>query len=493
MRHIAAPYQIVKKAFDELWNDKVKNAEKSRGLPQPVLTHEIYLYLVKRDYPFKDRRTLPNALINLATVKNPSIRKVEREGEFLKAWAPAGVFDDELDLSNLYSGDYERIKTAVRRACARLNRPVSSTDVMKELNADQELSLKTSNSLSLNLNWCAKDNVLFYNKPVRRDHYRCVRRIGNYNGKTFYFFVNKKEAAKHRAYVSFLRISREWEQSCLRQHLDDLESCRLPSVAAGRARLIILQATRINSELNEITASGALNSEVLREAGFLQENVSKLIIDAEEWIHVNKIANLNLPVDVDENTPAWTSEELLSVLKPIHPALQNVKTANKVITLLSDEIRRVSNPEFRMRFSRNPQEAALFLFDRTDALLVTALRAGGYECCMQAMLAVNELGYLRDERFVIPALKSDVFEERLSAVACLAFLRSEKGNEGLRKSMLEDPDPNIREAATWAFAFASEPNSIPIVEQLAKTDPNHNVRDFAGNISKVRHEELWKV
>lgn len=69
---------------------------------------------------------------------------------------------------------------------------------------------------------------------------------------------------------------------------------------------------------------------------------------------------------------------------------------------------------------------------------------GGPECSFQAMLASNELGWLRDPRFVFPALASKSFEIRLAGISCLAFLYSNAGNTQLRHLATNDPDAGAR-------------------------------------------------
>src|SRR5205085_7303454 len=114
---------------------------------------------------------------------------------------------------------------------------------------------------------------------------------------------------------------------------------------------------------------------------------------------------------------------------------------NKLIRLVFHSIRRVPNPGFRSRFNQKPDEAAEYLFDRTDALLYAAQKWGGYECCFQSALAASNLGLLRDARFVFPLLSMKPFDDRLTGVACLAFLQTEESIERLKDAAVGDPSP----------------------------------------------------
>jgi hypothetical protein len=59
-----------------------------------------------------------------------------------------------------------------------------------------------------------------------------------------------------------------------------------------------------------------------------------------------------------------------------------VKKASRLLGLVKDAIRRVDNPGFIYRFSKDRCQASEYLFDRTDALIYIAKEWGGYEFCL---------------------------------------------------------------------------------------------------------------
>ena len=189
--------------------------------------------------------------------------------------------------------------------------------------------------------------------------------------------------------------------------------------------------------------------------------------------------------------PGLTSEELLTILKPLYPQAEKITNAAQLITLKYDSIRRIPNPAFVSRFAKDPQVAAEFLYDRTDALLYAAKQWGGPECCLQAMLASNELGWLRDPRFVFPALGSKGFEVRLAAIACLAFLGSNEGNEQLRELAIKDVDPGVRQSALWAYGFAHGEGAFELASRQAEDDISSQVRSFAEKVQQWSDSEWW--
>ena len=205
---------------------------------------------------------------------------------------------------------------------------------------------------------------------------------------------------------------------------------------------------------------------------------------------------IDIPRNISLAIPGWTAAELLQVLKPLYPAAKDMDSPNRLTRYISTEIRRYRNPEFESRFSKTPRKASEYLYDRTDALLLTATRWGGNECRMQAMMARSELGTLRDPRFVYPALGSPVFEGRLMAIACLAFLWSEEGNELLLKTILNDVEPGLRQSALWAYGFAGGEGAAELIVQQAENAPDERARvSFREMIEslKINGGLWWKI
>src|SRR5690606_6126412 len=119
---------------------------------------------------------------------------------------------------------------------------------------------------------------------------------------------------------------------------------------------------------------------------------------------------------------------------PRYPLACEGLTPARLVPLLDRQIRRIPNPHFKWRFSTDDSAATEYLFDAVSALSYAAFRWGDEDERYYANLAATTLGYLRDHRFVTPVLDCERFEERLIAVACLAFLG--------------DPEDRLAEVAT---------------------------------------------
>jgi hypothetical protein len=177
---------------------------------------------------------------------------------------------------------------------------------------------------------------------------------------------------------------------------------------------------------------------------------------------------------------------------PLYPSAQKLTDSNRLVGLLK-KVRRIPNPIYTHRFCKDHQKAAEYVFDRTDVLLFAATRWGGHECCFQAMLAKSQLGLLRDARFVFPVLKRESFEERLTGVACLAFLWSDKGNQLLREIATSDSNPSVRQSALWACGFAEVEWIRDLLGERSKDDPSASVRNFAKAALEQAETSWWAM
>lgn len=121
------------------------------------------------------------------------------------------------------------------------------------------------------------------------------------------------------------------------------------------------------------------------------------------------------------------------------------------------------------------------LFESADLLMGVASRWGGSECRYQAFLAKQELGNLRDARFILPAFNSDKSEDRITGIAWLAFLRAEP--EIIYNLALNDPVVEVRQTALWAYSFMGGLNHRQLAARLSETDLSLTVRSLAASIA----------
>jgi hypothetical protein len=271
---------------------------------------------------------------------------------------------------------------------------------------------------------------------------------------------------------------------------------KLASKLTLEALLVKAEAEALTNNIDELLGKSVVDGATRHEVESLRGEVSEIMEAASRWLVNNNIAYLDIPRDISLAIPGWTAAELLEALKPLYPAAQEMKSPNRLTTFINKKIRRFPNPEFESRFSKVPHKASEYLYDRTDALLFAATRWGGHECRMQAMMVRVEIGALRDPRFIYPALKSVIFEERLRGVAGLAFLWSDRGNELLRHAAVNDTESGVRLSALWAYGFAGGDGAEELLLRQAGCDSDARARtSFKDMIEGLAANEgsWWKI
>ncbi len=488
--------QAVTRTFEELWAERARQATAESLKPRPLSTGEIRASLRASSYSeqysenLADPMVFVNAMQQLAVSGNPVVRKIKRPGHRAVLWAPVDVKDADLDIVDAYASDIERIYEAVRRAEKLLANPVMLGDIKSQVELDSSLQPNSSSSISSILADAMKGGSTDGKSVKGRRTTRLVYRIGKVADNAYYSTSNIPAA---RAFVELERLALRWKAMGASEQLNMIETCSLPCVATGRMRLIASEVASIMTHLKRLREGGHLSGEAKRKANELHGRMVTVANNARAWLDRSALDDLRLPTKVDTYIPGWTADELLREVKPLYPRAQTVKKASRLLGLIKDAIRRVDNPGFVYRFSKDQYEASEYLFDRTDALIYIAKEWGGYECSLQAILAGNELGLLRDSRFVLPELEATDFNARLSAIACLAFLRSELGNERLRKLAIDDPDPGVRQSALWAYGFAGGTGAQELLVSRSKVDKDNRVRTFAKNVLNVSLDSWWML
>lgn len=485
--------EVVAQIFNELWSERMNQAAASGRKPCPLSTGEIRERLNKTSrYPelLADPLTLVNAMQQLAKSDNATIRKVRRPKMRSVLWAPKNVEDTDLDINDTYASDAERVCEAVRRATCSLGRPVNLNDIQDQVESDPTLQPAVSSGLFSILSDIAKETVDAGDGTRRKRAAQHVYRIGKIGEVSYYFTERTPEA---EAFVEIGGLEARWAAIRIDEEINSIEICSLPSVAIGRAMLVETEIGPFLHNLNRLCNSGHLSATLQQRASEIRDRVIASRNAAHKWLNHCDSRSLRIPNRVNADVPGWTCDELLKVIRPLYPRSQKIEKGSKLAPLIGDAIRRVPNPEFVNRFSDDPRKASEYLYDRTDALIYSAKEWGGYECCLQATLAGNELGFLRDPCFVFPALEILDFNARLVAIACLAFLPSETGNERLRRIAINDSDPGVRQSALWAYGFAGGTDASELIDARSKDDIDVRVRVFADEVLKASGESWWKL
>jgi len=476
--------ELVAQTFSEVWADHEKEAKASGARPKPITTSQIRARLRSQPNPHSnldDPQTVVSALIQLASTDYPLIRKIHREGERSVRWVPMGMLDEDIETVDSYASDIERISEAIDRAVKRLGRPVTSSDVQDEVDRDSSLRPAGKSNLVNVISEAAKETIWAKDLPRRPKVIRRVFRAGSIKD-TSYYFNDAKSLPSAKSYVALRQLELTWEESGILEDLEGAKLCSLPTVATGRAMMAAAEINHILEGVVGLLKSNEMEESTREDALALRRKLNSALKDAKDKFSSYAPEDSNLHAQVVPEVSGWTAAELLPIISPLYTAARNIDRTSQLIPLLEKSIRRVPNPTYENRFASEARAAAEFLFDRTDALLYMALTFGGRECRLQARFARNELGLLRDPRFIFPALVSSDFHRRLIGVSCLAFLWSDEGNVQLKRLAVEDPDPGVRQSSLWAYWFSNNEDGWELINRRAQDDPDEIVWSFAQHV-----------
>ncbi len=483
--------EFVLSSFDEIWSDHLSVATNNDGsLPLPVITGEVRAK-ISASGKFGDKLTNPKDLIaamqQLAQTQNPKIRKIKRRGQKAILWIPFDVEENAVNLGQAYAHDTERIEEAVRRASIRLDRPVNFREITEEIDNDQSLKPISTKNYHILISDLARRNT--WRNRIRGGTKTTVKvqQVGLLSGRAYFFPTDEPQAS---AFVKYKLLEEKWQLLNPFEEISNLEKCILPSAALGRLKLLNQETNEISKSLEEIKdleiILGVKQSEKLE----LIKDVSELLERIEALINESKENTTFLPEVVNVNCVGLTASEMTELLKPFYPRVVNLDPTASIQSYLKDSIRRIKNPDFTITTEKIPRLAAKYLYDKTDALIYIAKEWGGNESRLQATLAANELGLLRDVEFVIPALENRNFNERLSAISCLAFLFSENSLELLWNLAKNDLEYGIRQSALWAYGFIGGEAVFNLIEERIFKDTDSRVRSFARNLIE-NHSGKW--
>lgn len=223
----------------------------------------------------------------------------------------------------------------------------------------------------------------------------------------------------------FRELKKAWRELDTQAQLQNIEGCRLACVAAGRIRLLRLKTRRISGRLLGMISTGEITGQRAEAEAFINRS-DEINNRANSWSALESTAERMLPETASDLVPFLTKKELRDLLAPIHESARQAGKPCRATRAMP--IRRVP-----CLFSPRCH------YDHTDALFWAMRSWGGQECLFLGGLAAAEIGRLRDPKFVFPAATAAEADDRLMAVACLAFVQSMEGSELLKMIAMNDP------------------------------------------------------
>ncbi|HEY0459785.1 MAG TPA: HEAT repeat domain-containing protein [Pyrinomonadaceae bacterium] len=472
--------EFVLKNFNELWNDRQAKASKNDIKPSPLSIAEIRAKLIAENSfseKFQDTQLLSNALVQLTRTANPSLRKIRKPRQKGIFWLPVRVKDDEVNLAVYYQNDKERIKEAVRRASLRLKRPVNISEIKEEMEIDADLApVSKATYRSLLADAARNPN---YKRKRKLSSDEGVYRFGIFQKTTFYYFKNEPNAD---SFIKFRLLKHKWEKLNPTEEINRIEPCILPCVAFGRMKLLSSEIQHILEEVKKLLSLNKVVGFSKKEVKAFLNYVSKKKLDIESWLMEREDSFADVPQNVQSIAKGWTVDKLKEIITPFYYRIATGKNKATLQALIDGWILRIPNPNFQRTNLKDSLLATKYFYDEVDALIYIGKNWGGIESQHHASIAHTEIGFLRDPRFIIPALNSKDFNKRLCAVSCLAFLPSKDGNAKLIQLATNDIDVGVRQSALWACAFIDKEKAIAFIQKQALQDKDVRVRDFAKKI-----------
>lgn len=484
---------LVMRALNQLWEEQIAEAEISGDSIRPFSTaaiRERVNQMPETNLFCRRRGEITSVLNHLADKSVPEVRAYAQSNR-LRLWAPVTFEDKEIDFKNTYSSNALKIRAAIERAYLKAGkRPVTTREINREISADKNLTLTGYVGVSQYLSVLTQQQKSTANEKVNGRKYtpqiRSLGLVGNFS----YYAPLESSEEESIAYVEFQRLKRQWKELHKVENLPLILNCQLETARIGRTQLFLQEIQPIIEKLfstkNELTN---------HERQSLYEELTDI---SEQLSNILKAGSCgDLPEEVAVAARGLIPAEAVEFLAPFYPVAERIKKdesvpANVIGGRTGSKFYRIPNSEFVAASSKIPRCAAKYLFDFTGMMMTTALEWGGDECRHQAFTAKQELGVLRDDRFIAPALESLDFEQRLAGIACLAFLQKEQ--DKLCKLACNDPVAEVQQAALWAYAFAHGADYQHIAQQISEQSTNSAVVKFAVQISQTNSQsEIWQM
>lgn len=445
------------KSFQIVWKNKIEEAEIASRKISPITTKEVREKFYKL-YPDSvaeiTTKRFINLLLYLSTANSPKLRKVNNPQYNSSGWLPIET-NDKVVMSpkHFYTSDAERVEEAIRRFEKNYKCPANIQDVEDQINKDVRLELKSKFSIARMLNNAAKQmTVNKFNDKIQRK----VKYVGSVDGR-MYYSTGEIEIQSAETILAFWRLKSQFESLNYTKQIKRIEISTVPLLQFGRFYLLSSEIRNIESELFKLN----LETEIERELNAFNQLNQEIInaVKKVEHCKMNCESLINAQYDLKELSKNILSvepvglipSEVMKIVYPFYTTARKLKKDNQLVTIFHDAIKRFPNPEFSNRFSKNPRKATEYLFDRTDLLMHTASKWGNRFAHLQALIAKQELGNLRNPKLIFPLLKDKNFTVRLKAVSCLAFITNENIKLVLEGVFENDCEPTVRQLAKWAL------------------------------------------
>lgn len=441
----------------------------------------VALYGVHPAAPLK----LAEALGCLALGRDPLLRRAACRRE---VWTLASSDAATASSVSTYARDSDRIIEAARRIVLRNGRNiVSAAEVAREMAIDAALQPRSPRPVYLLMSQLARTDI---DSPSGVRRVQRMRRLGRVGSQIGYWVStgddDENSLAEATAVVALEHLAVRLKAGRFAARLASLEFVQSPIVRLGRLRQVRMEVVALLAAASQL-AQSAHGLDDLRIA--LQVHLDA----ADAWLTFRGPGAGDAPEDVQPQPGGLTHHELRDLLAPLSTLANSLKQPSKKLENLAKAIRRIPNPNYVRRGSSRSRERAQFLFDDADALTFIACRFGGSTCQLLALWGFEEVGELRDPRYIYAALRVATPEQRIRLVSGLALMRAKNGERALIELLQSDSDSGVRESALWSLGLLAGERSTEELGRVRDADPDHRVRQAAARFLAMGDGWWWRV
>lgn len=475
--------ETVAAAFAGVWKEHLEQAGRAGALPVPIASEEVN-ERIQLEFPEVKGTARVSAALK-ALGRRGRIRRLGTGSGSRARWAPADVPDSELDLSGTQAvacrSDPARVALLIQRATERLGVPaVSSRQLQDELRKDPDFQLRAASLSEAIAVACPRPG----NNPSLKNP--LVLRAGEVGVVPYYCLPAAAENAA--LYLEWLQADHAWTQLEWKALTQAARRCRLPAYAAAHLARLPSGLLETRNAISRVLDRGMVGKPTESE---MRSRLQELDDIEMAWPRLFQHHHEQGPEESvpAEEIPRWTPDEFAHAIQLLTGRPPTAQEARNPL------VRRVPNPAYQSKAAKDRNNSVRWHLDRTSALLFLAERHGGRMCRVLAGLARGELAFVRDPQPAIVSLRSEDPDQRLTAVACLAFLWSPESAYHLLTTTQMEPEPGVREAALWAHGFAGGPAATEVLRRHAADDSSPQVRQFARlALEAVAHEPAgWLV
>lgn len=390
-----------------------------------------------------------------------------------------------------YATDTDRIMEAARRVTVETGRPVVTVhDIRQALDADPSLTLSNGKELHAALTDLAKERIAVGTGRSAARRVQRVRRVGVMDGNTAYWVATgTDDDARWHAAQQFVASHGVFEAvtgGAFIERIARLKTVVSPVIATGRARHILRELTDLQARVQALPATIPGRAEY---AAQLEQHTAAV----RGWLKFRSAQVPGMPSDIHLGAPGLTANALRDLFAPVNTRTAAMHGTKTIVPHYSRLVRRFPNPQFKGRLSGDPATAALFLFDRVDAIGYAARQWGGAKCQLHALWAVEELGELRDARYALVALASESSAVRQRVIGTLALLAPPDAADTLLHHLRNDIDAGVRECALWALGLVMGEAATAVLTEVVTHDPDANVRRTARAYLTLGDSWWWRA